>query len=401
MWDDWFRERRVGKTQASGSSGATFAESCSSAGASCGGNGNTKVPPAGGFSSATVVVGELDASKGGRKGAGWRRGRTGHSPLLGRHWLCVTLCCLLFWNFGFAHGGFTGLYKLQGIRSFPAVEDLQQHCNRIVVSETYNIVKRNEQDIEFRPGYDRGTRVQGTALTSSTFVGHFTGYDTFSGNFHGMSLSNCSGQFLDSMSLLHCPVPKEENSNLGRCIITLECKKGPCVEKGSTKTSEKAPFEVAAVDFFIWLWKRMFLALVVTSAAFAALGLSFFTVNYAFQQSRAKKGQSKINLLDWLTTSDVPPQNDMFRRTRSADYLNLSAGTGADYLDAPLLERPIKTMIGHKRNKSQNVFGSNGGGFVLSHQHPSDQNLHRRERSHESTGDLKKIVSVPAFSEYV
>ena len=375
MWDEgWFRERPAGKTPSSGSSGAAFVESCSSAGTSCRGKAT--------------------------KGAGRRTGRIGRSPLHSRHWLCVTLCCLLFWNFGFAYGGFTGLYKLQGIRSFPAVEDLQQHCNRIVVSETYNIVKRNEQDIEFRPGYDRGTRVQGTALTSSTFVGHFTGYDTFSGSFHGMLLSNCTGQFLDSMSLLHCPVPKEENSNLGRCIITLECKKGPCVEKGSTKTSEKAPFEVAAVDFFIWLWKRMFLALVVTSAAFAALGLSFFTVNYAFQHSRAKKGQSKINLLDWLTTSDVPPQNDMFRRTRSADYLNLSEGTGADYLDAPLLERPIKT-IGHKRNKSHNVFGSNGGGFVLSHQHPSDQNLHRRERSHESTGDLKKIVSVPAFSEYV
>ena len=91
-----------------------------------------------------------------------------------------------------------------------------------------------------------------------------------------------------------------------------------------------------------------------------------------------------------------------FRRARSADYLNLSLSgdTGADYLDDPLLEKFKKkpNSMAHKRNKSQNTFG------VFS-SHPSDQNLHRRDVSHSSnssSGDtMKKIVSVPAFSEYV
>lgn len=324
---------------------------------------------------------------------------------------CVVI---LLGNLGMAHCGFTGIYHLQGIRSFPAVEDLQTHCNKIVLAETYHIVKRNEQDIEFRPGYDSysisgalGSQDSPT-LTSSTFVGHFTGYDTFSGNFHGMLLSNCSGQFLNSMTLLHCPVPKEESFS-GRCIITLECKRGPCVERGGAAAKDKAPFEVAAVDFFIWLWKRLFLALIVTTTPFAALGLSFFTVNFALQRSRAKKGQAKMNLLDWLTTdiakdsnSEMQPKSP-YRRTRSADYLSMD--TGAEYLDAPLLEDHSSGAGAHKRNRSFGLGRSREFAFPKtgSVQHiSSDQNLHRRDVSHgSSSGDLKKIVSVPALSEYV
>lgn len=373
MWvEDWFRERRLRSDRTAGGSGA----------------------------------GERDSQRRaeGAVGQGPRcRARGAHQP----HLIAAVLLFVLATLPGVASAGFTGMYKLQGIRSFPAVEDLQQHCNKIVLSETYQIVKRNEQDLEFRPGYDAGVRAGSPQVTSSTFVGHFTGYDTFSGNFHGMLLSNCSGQFLDSMSLLHCPVPKEQGRNAGRCVITLECGRGPCLDKGGSRATEKTPFEVAVVDFFIWLWKRMFLAMVVTTAAFAALGLSFFTVNFAFQRSRAKKGYTKVSLLDWLIVPDSfqggeEPPPSPFRRARSADYLNLSLSgdTGADYLDDPLLEKFKKkpNSMAHKRNKSQNTFG------VFS-SHPSDQNLHRRDVSHSSnssSGDtMKKIVSVPAFSEYV
>ena len=114
-----------------------------------------------------------------------------------------------------------------------------------------------------------------------------------------------------------------------------------------------------------------------------------------------------MSLLDWLIVPDSfqggeEPPPSPFRRARSADYLNLSLSgdTGADYLDDPLLEKFKKkpNSMAHKRNKSQNTFG------VFS-SHPSDQNLHRRDVSHSSnssSGDtMKKIVSVPAFSEYV
>lgn len=357
-----------------------------------------------------------------------RAGRGG----LRRPWASLyLLCCLLSYLSSVAHGAFTGIYKLQGIRSFPAVKDLQTHCNKIVLSETYHIVKRNTQDIEFRPGYDsysyRGAfdDQEAPALTSSTFVGHFTGYDTFNGNFHGMLLSNCSGQFLNSMTLLHCPVPKEENFS-GRCIITLECEKGPCVETGTSSQASKTPFDVAAVDFFIWLWKRLFLALVVTTTAFAALGLSFFTVNYALQHSRAKRGQSKINLLDWLTTTerdggrdDTQTPTSPYRRTRSASFLHQ-----AEYLDIPLLDPPENKSLAHKRNKSfaSRDFNVSTGEFNFGAFSGSDQGIHRREVGHghgHGTGHrrevghglghghghnqdgFKKIVSVPSLSDYV
>lgn len=137
-------------------------------------------------------------------------------------------------------------------------------------------------------------------------------------------------------SIIHCPAPKEEDFS-GRCTITLECVAGPCMMKESEVrvTMPKRPFDVAAVDFLLWFWKRLFLALVVTFSACTALALSVVTVYYGLRHTRKLKGRGPDPLLEWLIVSSNPANStemessfSEYRRTHSSESLPIPTKNG-------------------------------------------------------------------------
>ena len=58
-------------------------------------------------------------------------------------WLCVH----------YANATFMGTYQSQGVKAFPEVKDVQNHCNNLILSETY-FLRQTGKRIEYRPGYD-------------------------------------------------------------------------------------------------------------------------------------------------------------------------------------------------------------------------------------------------------
>ena len=324
------------------------------------------------------------------------------------------LCCILL-HLEHAHAiKFSGKYKAKGIKSSPAIPEIRAHCNNLLLSETYQIVKKNEIDLEFRPGYN-SLGYEPVALTSAAFSGHLTSSDTFSGSFHGRS--NCSGEFLPSKTLLHCPAPKEEELS-GLCIITLECIEGPCLclgeDFGGKRTGPrgKIPFDVVVVNFLVWLWKRLFLALVVTFVAFIALALTFVTVHYTLKHQKYMRGHRSgggDHMFEWL----IPPQSsrggsprdgNQCRRVLSADSLPM-----ADEGQVAYRINPTEQRTEHRRMRSlasQSDFYSVSCGNLAEEanlmRHDSSENfLSQRKVTHSSSmaelKNLKKHPSMPTF----